>query len=83
MNDSRTLFGNVKAVSSSVKAEAAAKARTRGNFRDPEELHQTIAVVAYYLAEHRHFEPGHEMEDWLKAEGEVLLQKEALKGLPA
>ncbi len=30
-----------------------------------------VAVRAYYKAEARGFEPGHEMEDWLAAEAEV------------
>jgi len=30
-----------------------------------------IAVTAYYLAECRHFEPGHEEEDWLTAESQI------------
>ncbi len=30
-----------------------------------------IAVAAYYIAERRHFEPGHEMEDWLAAEMQI------------
>lgn len=32
-----------------------------------------IAELAYYKAEIRGFEPGHELEDWLEAEGEFLL----------
>jgi hypothetical protein len=30
-----------------------------------------IAMAAYYRAERRRFEPGHELEDWLGAEREV------------
>jgi hypothetical protein len=30
------------------------------------------AECAYYKAEARGFEPGHEMDDWLTAEAEVL-----------
>jgi len=30
-----------------------------------------IAQAAYFLAERRHFQPGHELEDWLAAEAEV------------
>jgi hypothetical protein len=30
-----------------------------------------IAQAAYYRAERRGFEPGHEAEDWLAAESEV------------
>ncbi|WP_036302659.1 DUF2934 domain-containing protein [Methylotenera sp. L2L1] len=31
-----------------------------------------IAVTAYYKAESRGFEPGHEIQDWLEAEAEVV-----------
>jgi len=83
MKNWRTVVGNVKGASKSVKTEAQAKTRTGGNFGSPEELHQAIAVLAYQLAERRNFEPGHEMEDWLNAESEVLAEREGLKGLPA
>ena len=33
--------------------------------------HEMIAVAAYYRAEQRAFEPGHEMEDWLQAERQI------------
>lgn len=33
-----------------------------------DERHQRIAVTAYYLAEARGFEPGHDQEDWYAAE---------------
>lgn len=32
-----------------------------------------IAELAYYKAERRGFEPGHELDDWLEAEREFLL----------
>jgi len=38
---------------------------------DPEHRRALIAEVAYYRAERRGFEPGHETEDWLSAEAEV------------
>jgi hypothetical protein len=28
-------------------------------------------MAAYFKAEQRHFEPGHEMQDWLEAEAEI------------
>lgn len=31
-----------------------------------------IAVSAYYKAEARGYEPGHEIQDWLAAEAEIL-----------
>jgi len=45
------------------------------------ELHYLVAVAAYYLAERRNFEPGHELEDWLAAEAEVLAEVGSPKGL--
>jgi hypothetical protein len=32
---------------------------------------EQIAIAAYFKAEARNFEPGHELEDWLAAEAEV------------
>ena len=37
----------------------------------PEDLHQSIAVAAYYLAEARGFKPGSELDDWLTAEAQI------------
>jgi hypothetical protein len=37
-----------------------------------EERYATIAEAAYFRAEQRHFEPGHEVEDWLAAESLLL-----------
>jgi hypothetical protein len=39
-----------------------------GNASDMADL---IATAAYYRAEHRGFEPGHELEDWLAAEQQI------------
>jgi Protein of unknown function (DUF2934) len=39
--------------------------------------HRMISEAAYFLAEERGFEPGHAVEDWLRAELKV---KEALVG---
>lgn len=36
------------------------------------ERHELIATAAYFRAQHRGFEPGHELEDWLAAEFEVV-----------
>jgi len=38
---------------------------------DPERRRALIAEAAYFRAERRGFEPGHEAEDWLAAELEV------------
>jgi hypothetical protein len=39
--------------------------------RDPVQRHTMIAEAAYFRAERRGFEPGHELEDWLGAESEL------------
>ena len=39
--------------------------------RDLAQRHTMIAEAAYYRAEKRHFEPGHELDDWLQAEAEI------------
>ncbi len=35
------------------------------------ERRQAIEQAAYYRAERRGFEPGHELEDWIAAEAQV------------
>ena len=50
-----------------VKAETIVLSSTP----EPFNLDEMIATAAYYLAEKRHFEPGHELEDWLNAEQQV------------
>lgn len=37
-----------------------------------EELQKLISEAAYYRAKQRGFEPGHEVEDWVQAEAEVM-----------
>jgi hypothetical protein len=39
--------------------------------RDPVQRHTMIAEAAYFRAERRSFESGHELEDWLGAEAEL------------
>ena len=36
-----------------------------------EDRNACIAEAAYFMAMHRGFSPGHELEDWLTAENEV------------
>jgi hypothetical protein len=38
---------------------------------EPDNVQRLIAIAAYYLAEQRGFDPGHEVDDWLQAEAEV------------
>jgi hypothetical protein len=40
---------------------------------DAEARRQAIARAAYFLAEARAFEPGHELDDWLTAEQQISL----------
>jgi Protein of unknown function (DUF2934) len=77
------MIGNAETASKNAKTRGAAKANMAGHPGSSEDLHQAIAVVAYHLAERRNFEPGHEMEDWLNAEAQVLAERESLKGFPA
>lgn len=36
-----------------------------------ESRHEAIAQAAYFLAQARAFEPGHELDDWLAAEQQI------------
>jgi hypothetical protein len=38
---------------------------------EPARRQAMVAEAAYYYAEHRGFEPGHELDDWLAAEDQV------------
>ncbi|MHB8476773.1 MAG: DUF2934 domain-containing protein [Steroidobacteraceae bacterium] len=66
-----------KANSHSQNADAIASSipiQVTGQDMEPltdEQRRELIAVAAYYLAERRNFEPGHETEDWLAAESQV------------
>jgi hypothetical protein len=37
-----------------------------------EELRKLVSEAAYYRAKQRGFTPGHEVEDWVQAEAEVM-----------
>jgi hypothetical protein len=37
-----------------------------------DETRRRIAEAAYFRAKQRNFEPGHELEDWVEAESEVM-----------
>ena len=57
-------------------AEMASRAATEPTV-DPQAKWLMIAETAYYSAEKRGFEPGHELEDWLEAEARIdLLTRE-------
>lgn len=51
------------------KKAASSSRRRAGSVKQAGDARSTaIAVRAYYIAEQRGFEPGHELEDWLNAE---------------
>ena len=42
-----------------------------GNIDLKDDFREMVAVNAYYRAEKRGFEPGHELDDWYEAEREI------------
>ena len=56
-------------------AVARVKTQKKNNEDIKNDSNQDIKIgeLAYYKAEKRGFEPGHELEDWLEAEQEYLL----------
>ena len=62
--------GNEAIVNAREDADVAqlAAAEAEGRIAD----HQVkVALAAYFIAEKRGFEPGHELDDWLAAEAEI------------
>ena len=56
-------------------SKAGLKSNLSGNARaqvSPDELRKLVSEAAYYRAKQRGFTPGHEAEDWIQAEAEVL-----------
>ena len=51
-------------------ADIAQLAAAEAEARAPDQQVK-IALAAYFIAEKRGFEPGHELEDWLAAEAEI------------
>jgi hypothetical protein len=45
--------------------------RTLASFDPSSSREALIATAAYYRAQKRGFQPGHEVEDWLAAEREI------------
>ena len=41
-----------------------------------DDIRKLIAEAAYYRAKQRGFQPGHELEDWVQAESEVMQRVE-------
>jgi len=55
------------------RTRPAATAANEAAVNAPDEAdHQVkVAMAAYFIAEKRGFEPGHELDDWLAAEAEI------------
>lgn len=53
------------------KRTASSKAASADSEVPPDIRTEWTAVAAYYLAEQRGFEEGHELDDWLRAEQEL------------
>ena len=68
--DIRPLQGSA-ASGSEALAKAKAKQEIEEALRCDDERRRLIEESAYYRAERRGFEPGHEEEDWLEAEKDV------------
>jgi hypothetical protein len=56
-----------------IKVEVNSDTEVSGNPICLPDRDAKIAELAYYRAECRGFEPGHELEDWLEAEREFML----------
>ncbi|MBT3045674.1 MAG: DUF2934 domain-containing protein [Candidatus Thiodiazotropha sp.] len=58
-----------KVAAKKVSAKKAVKKGSAKASISPRERYEMIATMAYYRAEQRNFEPGHDVEDWLECEG--------------
>ena len=82
----------IQSVVRAAEPHTPAKSQSKSNmtlamFVFPSERHQMIARAAYYRAERRGFQPGRELDDWLRAEHEVnsvcgILKPEPCRELP-
>ena len=77
-----TKAANVELANSSKRVMTSDSGGTEsdGASRSPADLRQEIAVTAYFLAERRNFEPGHDADDWFTAEAQVLDKANSLNG---
>ena len=65
-------------MTTSIKPNPATKTPLEDDFGSTEYLSdyaEAIAEIAYYKAEKRGFEAGYDVDDWLEAERELLLDK--------
>ena len=66
---SESMPASIKSPSQTKKANVSSNRALSG----AEHRHVMIAEAAYLLAEQRHFEAGHDVEDWLAAESALNL----------
>ncbi|MES9968468.1 MAG: DUF2934 domain-containing protein [Candidatus Thiodiazotropha sp.] len=57
-----------KVVAKKTAAKKTTKKRSASPAISPRERYEMIATMAFYRAEQRNFEPGHDVEDWLECE---------------
>ena len=60
-----------KSTAKAAKATLHLKSQHLAATPSSDELTGMIATAAYFCAEQRRFEPGHELEDWLVAEQQI------------
>jgi Protein of unknown function (DUF2934) len=63
--------GQMRDIGSQAPLDSGASDAARAPASIANARYHRIAIAAYYRAERRGFEPGHEIEDWLEAEREV------------
>jgi hypothetical protein len=66
---------NILSKGGSMKTEHQSLYDTYTGSIDLDEFREMVAVNAYYRAEKRGFEDGHEMDDWLEAEQKIKIQR--------
>jgi len=65
-------------MSSSVKTQHKTDITESGNPIVLPDYDAKIAEIAYFKAQSRNFEPGHELDDWFEAEREFLQSSASL-----
>ena len=61
-------------MAATVNDEVISNPEESGNTINLADRGAMISELAYYKAESRGFEPGHELDDWLEAEKELMLE---------
>lgn len=64
-------FDGEDAMLDQLRARNAKSKPASARTSDSAQRQAMIAEAAYYCAERRAFAPGHELEDWLRAEAEI------------